>query len=70
MTDQLLTQKQDGLLHPTVYPGQGTGCVVSSGINHGQLFGWEFMISFVLVMTGLSLLLLMADQVDAPSRLR
>lgn len=42
---------QDGLIHPITSPGDGTGCVVSTDINHGQLFGWETFISFVLVVT-------------------
>lgn len=41
----------DGLIHPITSPGDGTGCVVSTDINHGQLFGWETFISFVLVVT-------------------
>ena len=38
-------------MHPIRSPGDGLGCVVSANINHGQLFGWECVISFVLVAT-------------------
>ena len=45
---------QAALLHPDVAPGASTlpsGCYAKSGIDSGQLFGWEFIMTFVLVMT-------------------
>ena len=45
---------QAALLHPTVAVGDSSlpsGCFGKTGINSGQLFGWELIMTFLLVMT-------------------
>ena len=45
---------QAALLHPTVAVGDSSlasGCFGKTGIDSGQLFGWEMIMTFLLVMT-------------------
>lgn len=45
---------QAALLHPEVSIGNSSlpsGCFGKTGVDSGQLFGWELIMTFVLVMT-------------------
>lgn len=53
-SSEMLDPVQAALLHPGVTIGDSSlpsGCFGKTGVTSGQLFGWEMIMTFVLVMT-------------------